>query len=121
MNHKGDIWIARIKLINPIFEVLYGIPLKEGKNIFYSEKINHKLNFGILSFANDKFSPYAVERLNRDNNEIFIIGDHVSNGTKMNGRIERFELSDDLKSLYVYTDWSGVGMSIDDIYKVTKL
>src|ERR1039457_3944276 len=66
MNCQNDIWIAGIKLINPIFEVLYEDEISRGKifvegskNLPYSKesskKNDHKLNFRILSFANDKF------------------------------------------------------------------
>ena len=81
------------------------------------------LNFGILSFANDKFSPYSVERRTDGVffDGIFTIGDYVTNGTQMKGHIERFELSTDLKTLFVYTDWSGVGMNLDSIKKIERL
>lgn len=80
------------------------------------------LNFNILSFANDKFSPHSVERLTADRyyDETFTIGDFVTNGTQMRGRIVRFELYD-LKSLYVYTDWSNVGMNLESISKIEIL
>jgi hypothetical protein len=85
--------------------------------------MNKNLNFRIVSFADDKFTPYSVERLDRvqGNNEIFSIGDHVTNGTKMNGKIERFDLSEDLKSLFIFTDWSGIGMDLESISKVDLL
>jgi hypothetical protein len=77
------------------------------------------LNFRIISFADDKFSPYSVIRESDD--DVFTIGDFVTNGTKMRGRIERFELSPDLDDLYVYTDWSGIGMNLDSVTKVIML
>lgn len=79
------------------------------------------LNFRVISYANDKFQPHSVERLTEDGTKYdatFTCGDYVTNGTKMRGHIERFELSSDLSSLFVFTDWSGVGMDLDSISKV---
>lgn len=79
------------------------------------------LNFRVVSYANDKFQPHSVERLTEDGTKYdttFTCGDYVTNGTKMRGSIERFELSPDLSSLFVFTDWSGVGMDLDSISRV---
>jgi flagellar hook-associated protein FlgK len=75
-----------------------------------------QLTWEVTTYLNDKFTPASITRL--DDNQTFSINDYVTNGTQMRGYITRFELSDDLKNLWVYTDWSEVGMNLESIYKI---
>lgn len=78
--------------------------------------------FNVISYADKNFNPHTVERLiDKQWDENFAIGDYVTNGTKMKGKIIRFELSNDLQSLFVYTDWSNVGMNLESVYKIEQL
>jgi len=87
--------------------------------------VNDPLNWKIETFKDDKFTPFSIRRytsLKPDaSSEVFAIGDYVTNGTRMKGHIIRFELSDDLRELFVYTDWSNIGMNLDSITKCIKL
>lgn len=80
------------------------------------------ITFEVLEFNEDK-TPRKVKRFK--DQEVFTIGDHVTNGTKMKGIITGFELykgqdSRDL-TMYVSHTWSNVGMGLEDIYKTEKL
>lgn len=68
----------------------------------------------IIEFVENKFVPKVVRR--NSDSELFRLGDHVTNGTKMNGLIEKFDMCEG--NLYVYTDWSGIGMGFEDIKRV---
>lgn len=50
------------------------------------------------------------------------LGDFVTNGTKMRGHITKFQWSkhDGVEGLFVYTDWSGIGMNVEAVYQVDK-
>lgn len=78
------------------------------------------LNFTILSYENSESStPHSVKRLSDD--EVFTIGDYVSNGTQMKGKIKRFDLFTSTNGdivMFVETDWSKVGMGLQDIFKL---
>jgi hypothetical protein len=78
------------------------------------------LNFAILSYENNENStPYSVRRFSDD--EVFTVGDFVSNGTKIKGKILAFNLytnTDGNLMMFVETDWSKVGMGLDDIFKL---
>lgn len=67
-------------------------------------------------------SKEQVKRL-RDN-EIFNIGDYVSNGTKMKGNITGFEVfvreKDGILDCFVTHTWSGVGMGLEDLVKLSE-
>jgi len=66
----------------------------------------------------------SIKRLS--DQKIFSIGDFVTNGTRMRGKIEKFNTDDNVKNrdknspieIYVTTDWSGIGMNLDSIYHV---
>lgn len=59
---------------------------------------------------------------------VFKLGDHVTNGTRMHGKIERFETDDDVHNrvpgspveIHVITDWSGIGMNLDSVSHVSN-
>lgn len=61
--------------------------------------------------------------------QIFTIGDFVTNGTKMRGKIESFETDEKVKNrkpgspieIFVITDWSGIGMDLDSIYHAESI
>ncbi len=81
-----------------------------------------QISFNVISYADKNFNPHSVERLiNRTFDCVFTLGDYVTNGTKMKGRITKFTLSEDLTTLFVYTDWSNVGMELASIYKIMEL
>lgn len=78
------------------------------------------MNFEILSFRPNKsggtetaFRPYSVKRLH--DGEIFTLGDLVTNGTQMVGKITGFKLLED--KVYVSHTWSGIGMGLDSLKK----
>lgn len=80
------------------------------------------MNFEILSFRQNKsggtetsFKPYSIRRLS--DGEIFTLGDLVTNGTKMVGKITEFSFLED--SVYVDHTYSGVGMNLDSLIKYT--
>lgn len=70
----------------------------------------------ILTYKDDKFTPNSIRRAD---GSVFFLGDTVSNGSKMRGKIESFDLVENY--LYVTTDWSKIGMHIDSIYHVQLL
>lgn len=80
------------------------------------------ITFEVISYTEDK-KIHSVKRFS--DGQTFTIGDYVTNGTKMQGKIEEFELfsrndSGEL-TMYVTTDWSKVGMGLDDIQKTSPL
>ena len=79
-------------------------------------------SFNILSVKDKQFSPHSIERLiNKEHDATFTIGDSVTNEHGMRGKITHFELSDDLKDLYIYTDFSGIGMHYAMAERVKEL
>lgn len=54
--------------------------------------------------------------MRHSDNEVFTIGDFVTNGTKMRGKILSFSFLND--QVFVETDWSKVGMNLDSIVKI---
>lgn len=78
------------------------------------------------SLSGPSSNPTKVQRLT--DKQIFKLGDHVTNGTRMHGKIESFDTDEnthnrDPKSpieLYVTTDWSGIGMNLDSLSHVDK-
>lgn len=84
------------------------------------------MNFEILSFRSNKsggtdttFKPYSVKRLL--DGEIFTLGDMVTNGTQMVGKITGFSFLED--KVYVDHTWSGIGMNLDSLtkYRIKEL
>jgi hypothetical protein len=75
-----------------------------------------KHNWEVVTYLNDKFTPASIRRLNDD--QTFAINDYITNGTQMRGHITKFELSSDLNEVFVYTDWSGIGMDLDHVYHI---
>ena len=51
--------------------------------------------------------------------EVFTIGDLVTNGSPMVGKITRFDMLDG--EIYVETTWSKVGMGLSDLLKLPQL
>jgi hypothetical protein len=79
-------------------------------------------SFNVIAFANKQFYPHTVERLvNKEFDETFAIGDMITNEHGMRGKITRFKLDEDLKTIYVYTDWSGIGFNLAAANKVILL
>lgn len=74
--------------------------------------------FQIISYS-DKggFIPHSIKRL--PDNEVFTIGDFVTNGTKMKGEITEFSLHNG--TVFVTTTWSGVGMDLDSLKREVEL
>jgi hypothetical protein len=82
--------------------------------------------FSIVSFlprpqgskvTTPSFQPHTVKRLHDD--EDFSIGDLVTNGTQMKGKITGFGLLND--HVYVKHTWSDVGMNLGSLRKVVEL
>lgn len=59
-------------------------------------------------YDKNKETIYEITRY--PDNVAFKIGDHVTNGTKMNGKIISFDISNGVP--FAITEWSGVGMDI---------
>lgn len=83
-------------------------------------------NFTIVSFYprpsgshvdTPSFKPYSIRR--ESDQEIFTIGDAVTNGTKMKGTITSFEILED--DIFVNHTWSGVGMNLDSLKKADQI
>lgn len=80
--------------------------------------------FTILSYHENKsgttdtnFKPYSIKR--EWDGEIFTINDEVSNGTQMRGGITGFEFLEG--KVYVKHTWSGVGMNLGSLVKISVL
>lgn len=76
-------------------------------------------NFEVVDFVGNSTEPKSVKRIS--DNKVFSLGDKVTNGTKMKGKIEKFEFSFKTSEVFIYTDWSGIGMSLESIYKPEDL
>lgn len=63
------------------------------------------------------FQPHSIRR--ESDSEVFTIGDRVTNGTQMTGKITGFEFLEGY--VYVNHTWSGVGMDLDSLSKVNEL
>lgn len=63
------------------------------------------------------FQPHSIKR--DIDEEIFSIGDTVTNGTKMIGKILSFEMLND--KVFVNHTWSGIGMNLGSLKKVNQL
>lgn len=58
---------------------------------------------------------------------VFRIGDYVTNGTRMRGKIEEFQTNENVSNrmpgspaeIHVITDWSGIGMNLDSVYHIS--
>lgn len=73
----------------------------------------------VVSFIGNSTDPQSIIRLS--DGKVFSIGGHVTNGTQMHGRIERFEYSFKGNDIYVFTDWSGVGMNLASLAEYRPL
>lgn len=73
----------------------------------------------VKEFIGNSTEPKTIKRL--WDTQVFSIGDFVTNGTKMRGYIEKFDYSFQGDEVYVYTDWSGVGMNLASIEHKLKL
>jgi hypothetical protein len=63
------------------------------------------------------FQPYAIKR--EHDGEVFTIGDLITNGTHIKGKITSFEMLND--KVFVNHTWSGVGVNLGSIRKVIEL
>lgn len=79
----------------------------------------NKQNWEVISYQGNSTTPTAIRRIS-DQQE-FKLGETVTNGTKMRGKIERFEYSFKSNDIFVYTDWSGIGMNLDSLSHVQLL
>ena len=79
----------------------------------------NEVNWEIVEFIGNSSTPNVI--LRKSDNKKFQLGDYVTNGTQMKGHIERFEYGFKNGDIYVYTDWSGVGMNFDSIDQAIKL
>lgn len=75
-------------------------------------------------FSSWDLVPHSVKR--KVDGEVFTIGDRVSNGTPMCGRIMRFDAGKAVNNpqgedITVFTDYSGVGMNMASLSKVPVL
>ncbi len=77
-------------------------------------------NFQVLAFTENSWTPYSVKRLS--DNEVFNLGEYVTNGTQMKGHIEKFDIiTNDMNqpdTVFVITSWSGIGMDLDSLVKI---
>ena len=78
-----------------------------------------KRNWEVLTFVGNSTEPQSIKRLK--DNVVFCLGDYVTNGTPMKGGIEKFDYSFKDDEVYVYTDWSGVGMNLASLEHTQKL
>jgi hypothetical protein len=78
-----------------------------------------KQTWEVLSYEGNSTSPKTIKRLS--DNKIFELGQKVTNGTKMKGKIEKFEFSFKGNEIFVYTDWSGVGMGLESVSHIVPL
>lgn len=87
--------------------------------IKFQEKFNKLKTWNIISWCGNSMSLESVQRTK--DNKIFKLDDFVTNGSEMRGLIQKFE--HDLRSdnIYVYTDWSNIGMLLDECYHLEKL
>lgn len=76
-------------------------------------------NWEVVAFQGNSSEAETIKRIS--DGEVFTIGNYVTNGTKMKGSIERFSYSFKDDMVFVYTDWSGVGMNLDSLQHTTKL
>lgn len=73
----------------------------------------------VVDFKGQSTEPYSIRRTS--DGEVFSVGDYVTNGTKMKGYIEKFEYSFKSDDIFVYTDWSGVGMNLGSLQLANRL
>lgn len=90
------------------------------------DTVSNPEQFTIISFLPRKsgtksdspsFQPHSIKR--EIDGEIFQIGDTVSNGIKMVGKILSFEMLDN--HVFVNHTWSEVGMNLGSLRKVNQL
>lgn len=78
--------------------------------------MKHTSTWEILSCKENSFEPLSVKRL-RDK-QVFTVGDYVTNGTQMQGKITGWSLHEG--TLFVSHTWSGIGMGLDSLEHCAK-
>lgn len=76
----------------------------------------------VTEFVGNGTTPQTIKRVD---GQLFSIGSRVTNdvyskGKQVNGLIERFEYSFKGDSVFVYTDWSGVGFNLGSLSHVLE-
>lgn len=76
----------------------------------------------VTEFIGNSTTPRTIKRID---GQLFSIGDRVTNGVyskgkQVNGLIERFEYSFKGDSVFVYTDWSGVGFNLGSLSHILE-
>lgn len=77
------------------------------------------LSWEVVEYQGNSTEPHSIKRLS--DQIIFKIGDVVTNGTKMKGKITKFNFSFKEHEVYVNTTWSGIGMNLDSLNHVSEL
>ncbi len=80
---------------------------------------NKSHSWEVTEFIGNSSEPKTITRIH--DGESFTIGDYVTNGTKMKGCIEKFEYSFKTDQVFVFTDWSGIGMNLNSLQHTMKL
>jgi len=70
-------------------------------------------NWEVTAFQGNSSEAKTIRRIH--DGKSFSIGDHVTDGNRMHGHIEKFDYSFKSDSVFVYTDWSKVGFSLDGL------
>lgn len=68
-------------------------------------------NWEVTAFQGNSSEPKTIKRIS--DGISFKVGDHVTDGNRMHGHIEKFDYSFQSDSVFVYTDWSKIGFSLD--------
>lgn len=80
---------------------------------------NQALNWEVVEFQGNSTEVKTIQRFS--DGVQFSIGDVVTNGTKMKGKITKFNFSFKDNDVFVNTDWSGIGMNLDSLSHPTLL
>lgn len=78
-----------------------------------------KLSWSVVEY-NEDWTPRVIATQRGADRVIFKIKDLVTNGTKMRGKITHFQLDIESNEIFIYTDWSGVGMNLDSVEHVKE-
>ncbi len=77
------------------------------------------ITWEVVEYVGNSTAPKSILRLH--DGEVFSLGDYVTNGTQMKGNIEKFDFSFRGNDVFVYTDWSGIGMNLDSLIHTQPL
>lgn len=76
-------------------------------------------DFEVLTYLGNSQAIESVMRFS--DGKTFSIGDHVTNGTRMHGKITKLEYDLKDNEIFVKTDWSGIGMNLSSLSHVVEL